>query len=289
MGPFLEKTCDHWSEDSIRWINTPSALARRTLFYVQEVGAFRTTPPYSTERANLPSYLIILTRSGRGVLELDDKTIELPPNSCLFLDCMRHHRYYTPVGETWDFLWVHFYGGGSADYYREFVRCGADVVCLEDSEAFAETMLRILTLQKEGTVSGELQTSLCIDQLLTRLLQSVACSGDARTARPAYLDAVVGELERAFSDDLSLEMLAEKNGVSKYHLSREFKRFMGLNFIDYLIRVRLNHAKELLRFTDLPVSQVTERCGFHDVSHFIRVFRLREGGLTPLQYRKQWT
>lgn len=289
MGPMLEKTCDHWSSDSIRMICTPSGLARSTLFYVQEIGAFQTTPPYFTERENLPSFLLILTLSGRGILEVRGQQEELLPGSCMFLDCMEHHRYSTPVGESWEFLWLHFSGAGSPGYFEAFSRSGSHTVFPKDPEGFAGTLRQILAFQKEGTVNGELQSSLCIAQLLTELLMAATPAISLRAAWPGYIKDVVREVEQSFSEDLSLDLLARHNSVSKYHLSREFKRFVGLTLTDFLLRVRLNHAKELLRFTDLPVGQVAEQCGFRDASHFIRMFRLREGGWTPLQYRKQWT
>ena len=55
---YLERADYTWSEDSIRFINTPAPAARQTFFYVQEAGYFRTSPPYFTERANLSLSLI---------------------------------------------------------------------------------------------------------------------------------------------------------------------------------------------------------------------------------------
>ena len=53
MNKLLERYSSSWSEDSIRFINTPGKTAKSIYFYVQEVGYFKTQPPYFTEREHL--------------------------------------------------------------------------------------------------------------------------------------------------------------------------------------------------------------------------------------------
>lgn len=52
--------------------------------------------------------------------------------------------------------------------------------------------------------------------------------------------------------------------------------------------MRINHAKEYLKYSDAPIAEIAERVGIDNVSHFIDLFKNRTG-LTPLAYRKQWS
>ena len=79
MKEYLERASYTWSEDSIRFINTPTQKARSKFFYVQEVGYFKTKPPYFTERQNLNSYLIVYTISGRGILKYGGRKYPVYP------------------------------------------------------------------------------------------------------------------------------------------------------------------------------------------------------------------
>ena len=65
---YLERFSSDWSEDSLRLIVTPSALAKSIYYYVQDTGYFKTSYPYFTERANLNSFLLVYTVSGQGLL-----------------------------------------------------------------------------------------------------------------------------------------------------------------------------------------------------------------------------
>ncbi|MDO3411155.1 AraC family transcriptional regulator [Saccharibacillus sp. CPCC 101409] len=93
------------------------------------------------------------------------------------------------------------------------------------------------------------------------------------------------ELERDYTADFSLERCAERFGVSPYALSRSFKQTYGQTFVDYVMTLRLDKGRELLRTTDLKVNEIAEAVGYHP-SYFIRLFRKQEG-MTPGQYRAE--
>ncbi|MEG0216116.1 MAG: helix-turn-helix transcriptional regulator, partial [Hungatella sp.] len=90
-----------------------------------------------------------------------------------------------------------------------------------------------------------------------------------------------------FKEEISLDCLCQQFGVSKFHLCREFKRYIGRSVTHYLIENRLNFAKELLRNSTLSISCISEQCGINHVSHFINLFKRKEG-ITPAVYRKEW-
>jgi len=88
-----------------------------------------------------------------------------------------------------------------------------------------------------------------------------------------------------YMEELSLERCAEQVGVSPFMLSKTFKQIKGVNFVDYITSVRIEHAKRLLVETDLKVSEIAERVGYK-APYLIRVFKKIEG-ITPGQYRDE--
>lgn len=93
------------------------------------------------------------------------------------------------------------------------------------------------------------------------------------------------EIAEKFDKEITLDGFAERYFVSKYHLSREFKRITGYNFREYLILYRIAAAKDLLAHTNMPVAEAGARCGYQNVNHFIRIFK-NTVGKTPYQYKK---
>ncbi|WKL03578.1 helix-turn-helix transcriptional regulator [Paenibacillus amylolyticus] len=74
--------------------------------------------------------------------------------------------------------------------------------------------------------------------------------------------------------------------MTPYALSKAFKQVSGINFIDYLTRVRMDAAKQLLRETTMKINDVAAAVGYQH-SYFNRIFKKQEG-VTPSQYHDQW-
>lgn len=88
-----------------------------------------------------------------------------------------------------------------------------------------------------------------------------------------------------FTGEIRVEDLARRFGLSVSYLSHVFSRWAGVSPKRYILLCRLSLARELLLADDLPVAEVAARCGFGDVSNFIRIFRTHTG-CTPAAYRK---
>lgn len=86
------------------------------------------------------------------------------------------------------------------------------------------------------------------------------------------------------SPNLSLDILAQKFSTNSSYLSRRIKQYLNMNFSDYLAKIRIDKAKELLSSTDMNITQIYESVGFYSRTTFLRVFQ-KLVGLTPTEYR----
>jgi len=93
---------------------------------------------------------------------------------------------------------------------------------------------------------------------------------------------VLGYINEHYHEDLSLDHLANKFFISKYHLSREFQRLVGTSVHRYIVQKRLVMAKQMLS-TGKPSSEVYQTCGFGDYSNFYRAFKA-EYQISPKDY-----
>lgn len=93
-------------------------------------------------------------------------------------------------------------------------------------------------------------------------------------------------IDTHYRSDISLENCADEEQMTPYALSKAFKQVSGINFIDYLTRVRMDAAKQLLRETTMKINDVAAAVGYQH-SYFNRIFKKQEG-VTPSQYRDQW-
>jgi AraC-like DNA-binding protein/ligand-binding sensor protein len=91
-------------------------------------------------------------------------------------------------------------------------------------------------------------------------------------------------IEKHKSDPISLSEVARALNVSTFYFCKLFKKATGINFTEYLSRIRIEKAKNLLLNPNLRVSEIAYEVGFQSLTHFNRVF-LRIVGRSPTAYR----
>ncbi|NHN33775.1 helix-turn-helix domain-containing protein [Paenibacillus agricola] len=111
------------------------------------------------------------------------------------------------------------------------------------------------------------------------------------TERSDYSDQLSGEMEAFiaahFTDqNLGLPMIANHFNLTPQYISTFFKKMTGQNVSDYITRIRVNHAKEILGNKHLTNAQVARTVGYTNDIVFIRSFKKLEG-MTPGKYREQ--
>ncbi len=88
-----------------------------------------------------------------------------------------------------------------------------------------------------------------------------------------------------YADKLTLEDVATLVGMNATYFSVLFKRETGISFLDYVVQVRMNAARELLKTSDDRIGDIAYRVGYTDPRYFSRIF-LKTVGLKPTEYRR---
>lgn len=92
-------------------------------------------------------------------------------------------------------------------------------------------------------------------------------------------------IQNHYSEQITLEEVSNEVGLSTAYFSVLFKKTEGEGFAKYMIRVRMEQAKILLRETNIPVAEVCRRVGYNDLKHFTHTFE-KSVGVKPATYRK---
>jgi two-component system response regulator YesN len=111
--------------------------------------------------------------------------------------------------------------------------------------------------------------------------------GQVRHQRAGLVHQAKAYIDNHFTDpDLSLNKVAAQVNLSASHFSTVFSHETGETFRDYLTRIRIDRAKELLRTTSLKSFEVAYQSGYNDPHYFSHIFR-KNTGFSPQQYRLQ--
>lgn len=163
--------------------------------------------------------------------------------------------------------------------YREMIELPDEIRELWEGEAMPklkEAIERFETL-------GEFRTEFM--QLLSRYDEAISRLRMSRS-KHSVIQEVRKFIEEQYADPtLSLSSIGDMFQITTSYLSRQFKQEIGENFVDYLARVRIDMAMQLLKETTLPIQDIAVKVGYTHYISFSRVFK-RLTGLTPGDYRK---
>jgi AraC-like DNA-binding protein len=119
------------------------------------------------------------------------------------------------------------------------------------------------------------------------LTLAVRLSRQARslvTVKPPWVEEAEAVISGRYFEDLRLAALSDEIGVAPSTLAAAFRRYLHKSVGEFLIEVRLHHARAEILQSAAPLSNVAVSCGFYDQAHLTRAFR-RRYGITPARLR----
>lgn len=286
---FFENYAPSELTESYRVLSTPSFFAKETLFYIQEIGRLKSLKSHTSKRESLDSFLFVIVVSGSGTFTYKGKEYDLKSGDHLFIDCKKSYSHESTDSDPWELMWVHFNGILMNQYYHYFTNKTSSISFRPENQSeFYSILENLLTLANKKSTDSELLASHLLNSLITLVLtdNTDQTTNELNTITDK-IQQIKDYLDRNFQKKIPLDMIADEFFISKYHMSREFKKAYGITIANYIIAKRITYAKELLRFTDRKVEEVGRLCGIEDNSYFNKVFRKLEG-MTASEYRKKW-
>lgn len=147
------------------------------------------------------------------------------------------------------------------------------------------TMLDEQHAREAGWQAANIGQLLQVLALLVRTMDTQATAPRLPERTAAAIRQAAAIVERSYRQRISLEEVAAAVDLSPAHLSRNFKRQMGIGLVDYTHRLRVEEACRLLRLTDWPIARVAGQVGYDEIAYFSRCFRARIGR-SPSNYRQ---
>lgn len=263
------------------FVYTPSRQALDMFLYPMQCGHFVYLPGYSLTRKSFDSFLLMYIQKGELNLTFEGRTRRVKAGSFVLLDCYKLHSYSTAKG--WECMWCHFDGITGRSYYSSIVDRLGNVITIPDAYPVLNKLSAILKIFYSGAPVREALLSKYLTDILTEFLlyspMKVHSSNYANMA-----EEIITYINEHFSDNLRVEDLAAKAGLSQFHFIRTFKKETGFTPHEYILNTRIATAKYLLKNSRLPIKDICFATGFSSESVFCSAFK-RHQGITPAQYR----
>lgn len=267
--------------ESDYFIYSPSRLAQEMFLYPMQCGHFTYQPGYSLTRESFDSFLLMYITAGELDLVSEDQAQHVAAGSFVLIDCYKKHSYSTKTG--WECLWCHFDGITARAYYNNVISHLNNVFSMPENCSALRKLQAMLQIFQEGAIVREPLMSKYLTDILTDFL---LCAPSAENARnyAGIAEETISYISEHFQEDITVDHLAARAGLSQYHFIRTFKKETGFTPHEYLINTRIATARYLLKNSRLPVKEICFAAGFSSESVFCSAFKKHQG-MTPVQYR----
>lgn len=247
------------------------------------------TSPFSQEVAELNAFCLLYTTKGAGKLYCDTAAqihaaYELTPDTLAFIDCRRHHKLICRYN-IWEFTICFVSSPISAYYCQKLEEMGGCIFRLSSDPEALLLWERFLKNQTDDEAHG-LMRSRDLLAFYTQLYLTRTMQLHGSRHIPSYIADMKKCFDNAYAEAYSLDAFAAKYQVNKFRLCREFSKYYEDTPLQYLNKVRIEKAKELLLHSDEKIGMIGQLVGIENTNHFIRLFK-EKTGVTPLVYRQE--
>ena len=223
---------------------------------------------------------------GRGQFNVEGKMLDVAPDDMVIVNPRTLHTELSYQACPLEYIVLGIEGVeilfNQRDQGYTMVKCGA---MREDLLGLTKMLLREIDAREDGC---EMVCQDLTEVLLVKLVRTASLSLRVSTppAESKECAAAKRYIDENFSENITLDKLAEITHVNKYYLSHTFQREYNTSPINYLLNRRITESKALLTSTDFSLTQISEQMGFSSPAYFSQSFR-RFTGQSPLEYRRK--
>lgn len=243
-------------------------------------GSFVCSSQYRIERGAFDSYLVIYTREGMGYIETKYGKNTCRKGDFVLIDCNSYHLYYAST--YWEFDWFHFNGNCSKELTAMILQDHGNIVHVPETSIACHMVRSIVRAHQGAAIKKEVDISAQIQMILSEMVQ-VSQINEKKDNE--WIAEAISYIHEHYAEKLTVEGLADYLSISKSSFCHTFKRKMGFSPYEFILNTRISKGKELLRNTNMSISDVSYAVGFNSEANFIKTFR-EKTGQTPYVFRK---
>ncbi|MDF2924207.1 MAG: AraC family transcriptional regulator [Paenibacillaceae bacterium] len=237
-------------------------------------------------RASDPcTYVIQYTLSGEGALELDGKTFSITPGQVFMIQYPGESRHYLPAASPgWEFVFITLQGAAMPELWTQLLDANGPAPLLHTDSAPIRLLDQIYREADKKRITDVYQASALAYQLMMELLRASRNRNQTESMWPAAIIQAAQHIREHYAEVQGPDQLAELAGLSKYYFIRLFRQTTGLTTIQFITKIRMEKAVELLRHSNLTLTDIARLTGFTSVNYFNRTFH-QWVGVTPGRFR----
>lgn len=224
------------------------------------------------------------TLSGQGEIEIHGGPVSLKQGDAFIVEIPGGHCYrLPPYSAEWDVLYIEF-SKEALPFWRQLLSMTGPVISIHPDSTLIQSAWSIYEMAVKDQMDDVYQCSQYAYRFIMELM-SYALQNQKAKPLPSKIELAKQFIDTHYREPIGLKEIAEAAGKSKFHLTREFEKKLGVTPTRYLTEVRLEHSAKLLVSSTEHLESIAKQVGFAGANYFGKVF-MKHIGVSPTQYRK---
>lgn len=239
------------------------------------------------------AHVIHVIREGKGTLEINKKKYELGAGDVFYIPPKVEAWYESDKDDPWCYTWVGFVGMKAEECTSQagfsLKNPVRKINCVDEVGQYIEQMLEAYQLSYSNELKRNGLLHLVMSAFVEDYCQNNAALGVAAThpyPGAVYVKHAVEYMTYHYDEKLKINDLADFIGINRSYLTSSFKKHMGCSPQEFLINLRVEKAKSLLKKTDMSINAVANAVGYPDQLAFSKVFK-QHCGMSPGMYKEE--
>ena len=239
------------------------------------------------------AHVIHVIREGKGTLEINKKKYELGAGDVFYIPPKVEAWYESDKDDPWCYTLVGFVGMKAEECTSQagfsLKNPVRKINCVDEVGQYIEQMLEAYQLSYSNELKRNGLLHLVMSAFVEDYCQNNAALGVAAThpyPGAVYVKHAVEYMTYHYDEKLKINDLADFIGINRSYLTSSFKKHMGCSPQEFLINLRVEKAKSLLKKTDMSINAVANAVGYPDQLAFSKVFK-QHCGMSPRMYKEE--
>ncbi|MNK32258.1 Arabinose operon regulatory protein [compost metagenome] len=249
-----------------------------------------TSPTYFWDGRSRPQKFCLFqyTVSGQGEVEIEGKIYSQKPGDAFIVEIPSDHCYRLPASsQEWELLYIEF-SNEALPFWHQLINLSGPVLSINEASPFMQLAWKVYELAVKDQIQDVYQCSKYAYQLVMELTSHFYQDQKNRPL-PSKIELCKKYIHETYQESIGLDDMAKAVGISKFHLTREFEKKLGMTPNRYLTEVRLEKAAQLLASSpDMKLEVVAQKAGFTCANYFGKVFK-KNMGVSPTEFRSNNT
>lgn len=229
---------------------------------------------HGLKRRDVGTYVFQYTLSGLGRLDIGGNSYSLEAGDAFIVEIPSDHRYFLPKdSKGWEFVFITLVGKEAADCWRFMKEQSGPVLKIPPDSKLIQLLLKIYQDTYDQKITDAYYASAKAYEFIMECYRFTRNIEKASKGFSPQITKALSFIQTHYHEPLTLDEIAAISGFSRYYFIKQFQHQLNMTPVQYLTKIRLQKAAELLRSTSLTVTDIADQVGYANANYFNKVFR----------------